>query len=185
MQFRVVETTWRKAASQLVGELRGRMFHVTSPSAFVDICATGSILNNKNGQFRYNSSNNYYFKNIGCVSVVDLVNNIRPRITKRKMLSDYSIFEQFYPVVVFLFLSETVFPRVITWHRYQSEKAFGQQIVPELESGVPGEIDLSEISEVWFLSLMDRVELYTDLAKGGLFQAMSGSIEDEKGHRMC
>lgn len=133
------------------------MFHVTSPAAFVKICASGAILSNVNGDFECNWTSNYYFKNKGCLSVVDLVNNTRPRVTKRKLLCDYAVFEQVFPVAVFLFLSPSVYPRVITWHRYKQEKAYGQQIVPELESGVPEKVSLPEIDEAWFVTLKDRM----------------------------
>lgn len=165
MKFRVIETTWRTAAGPLVKELRGRIFHVTSPANFVKICASGAILSNKEERFKCNWMPNYYFKNKDCLSVVDLVNNIRPRVTKRKLLSDYAVFEQASPVVVFLFLSPSVYSRVITWHGWKREKAYGQQIVPELESGVPSSVSVEEIDEAWFITLKDRVVMHSHLKK--------------------
>ena len=141
------------------------MFHVTSPRAFVKICASGAILNNSSGDLGFNSTSNYYFKNKGCLSVVDLVNNTRPLVTKRKLLSDYAIFEQSSPVVVFLFLAPSVYTRVITWQSWKREKAYGQQIVPELESGVPEKVSLSEVDDVWFITLKDRVAMNKKLAR--------------------
>lgn len=141
------------------------MFHVTSPTAFIQICASGAILNNSSGNFAFNWTSNYYFKNKGCVSVVDLVNNNRPRITKAKLLNDYAVFEQHSPVVVFLFLTQSVYPRVITWHNWKKEKAYIQKVVPELESGVPDRVTLTEIDEAWFITLKDRVALKERLSQ--------------------
>ena len=133
------------------------MFHVTSPTAFVDICASGAIRSNEKEEFRSNWGENYYFKNQGCLSVVDLVNNTRPRVTRRKMIRDYRVFEQFSPVTVLLLLSPAVHARAITWKKYLCDRAYGQQIVPELESGIPDKVLLSEIDEAWFITLKDRV----------------------------
>lgn len=135
------------------------MFHVTSPTGFVGICSEGAILSNSDGRFKTNWTKDYYFKNKGCLSIVDLVNNKRPRVTRRKLINDYAIFEQVSPVVVFLFLSPSVYPRVVHWTQYKKDRAYGQQIVPELESGVPGRVGIEEIEEVWFITLRDRVAL--------------------------
>ncbi|MEG3997924.1 hypothetical protein [Microcoleus sp. SVA1B1] len=153
---------------------------MTSPKGFIGICAEGAILCNTNEIFKTNWTKNYYFKNQGCLSIVDLVNNKRPRVTRRKMVSDYRIFQQASPVVVFLFLSPTVYPRVIDWRRYKKDRAYGQQIVPELESGVPEKVLLSEIDEAWFITLRDRVALakeYGDLYAS--LQARSRSTATE------
>jgi hypothetical protein len=139
------------------------MFHVTSPDGFIGICSDGAIFSNTDGRFKSNWTENYYFRNQGCLSIVDLVNNTRPRVTRRKLISDYPIFEQSSPVVVFLFLSSRVYPRVIDWKKYKKERAYGQQIVPELESGVPGKVLISEIDEAWFITLRDRVALAKEL----------------------
>lgn len=177
MRFRAIETTWRTATNTLINQLRGRMFHVTSPANFVKICASGAILSNTSGNFKHNWGNNYYFKNKGCLSVVDLVNNTRPRITKRKMLNDYSVFEQASPVVVFLFLSPAIHHRAITWHSWKKEKAHKQQVVPELESGIPESIPLSDIEEIWFITLKDRTALYEQITKTYIQRMKSISSE--------
>lgn len=164
MHFRVIETTWRKATSSLLSELRGRMFHVTSPNAFLGICSEGAILCNTDDRFKTNWTVNYYFKNQGCLSIVDLVNNTKPRVTRRKPINDYAVFEQSSPVVVFLFISPRVYPRVIHWKKWKKDRAHGQQIVPELESGVPGRVSIDEIDEAWFISLKDRASWSDPLA---------------------
>jgi len=163
MRFRVIDTTWRKATGPLLSELRGRMFHVTSPDGFVGVCSEGAILCNSDNRFKSNWTENYYFKNQGCLSIVDLVNNTRPKVTRRKLINDYAVFEQASPVVVFLFLSPSVYPRVVHWTKYKKDRAYGQQIVPELESGVPTRVSISEIDEAWFITLRDRVVLSSEL----------------------
>ncbi len=180
MKFRVIETIFSVAARTLFKELQGRMFHVTSPEAFVKICASGAILSNTNGRFRCNWTDNYYFKKIGCLSVVDLVNNTRHRVTKRKLLNDYKVFEQASPVVVFMFLSPKVHARAITWHRYKKEKAYGLQIVPELESGIPEKISLGEIDEVWFITLKDRVALQEQISNLAIAVTLNNSDERDR-----
>lgn len=157
MKFRVIQTTLRKAKGPLLSELRNRMFHVTSPAGFIGFCAEGAILANTNDRFPTKWRNSY-FKNQGCLSVVDLVNNTRPIVTKRKLFNDYAVFEMYQPVVVFLVLSTSVYPRVITWKKWEKDKAFGQQVVPWLESGVPDGVSISEIEEAWFITLTDHFD---------------------------
>jgi hypothetical protein len=155
MKFRVIQTTLRKAKGPLLSELRNRMFHVTSPAGFVGICAEGAILANTGDRFATEWPNSY-FKNQGCLSVVDLVNNTQPIVTKRKLFNDYAVFEMHQPVAVFLFFSTSVYPRVITWKKWKKDKAFGQQVVPRLESGVPDRVSIFEIEEAWFITLTDH-----------------------------
>lgn len=155
MKFRVIQTTRRKAKGPLLSELRNRMFHVTSPAGFIGICAEGAILANTDDRFATKWPNSY-FKNQGCLSVVDLVNNTKPIVTKRKLFNDYAVFEMHRPVVVFLFFSTSVYSRVITWKKWKKDKAFDQQVVPWLESGIPDSVLISEIEEAWFVSLKDH-----------------------------
>lgn len=104
---------------------------------------------------------NYFFANKGCVSVCDLVNNTKPRVTRRRYLSDYQIFGQGWGAsTVFLFLSPASHPKLVTWHSWEIEKAYGQQVVPDLESGFPDAIPLELIEEVWFITINDREWLW-------------------------
>jgi len=119
------------------------------------ICAEGAILANTADRFKTNWPNSY-FKSQDCVSVVDLVNNTRPRVTKAKLACDYAIYEQHQPVSVFLILSASVYSRAITWEKWKKDKAYGQQIVPCLESGVPDRVPIEEIEEAWFINLKDH-----------------------------
>jgi hypothetical protein len=155
MIFQAISTTFERAAKDLVPQIRGRIFHVTSIERFLAIYKAGAIKNNKDQSLKKHEYNSY-FANKGCVSVVDLVNNTKPIVTRRKMLNDYSIFEKGGQVTTFLFLAPEIHSQIITWEAYKREKAYGQQIVPELESGIPGEIPLRCVEEVWFISLKDR-----------------------------
>ncbi len=161
MKFEAFSFTYNGAVRKLTPRLQGKVFHITSPENFVYICKSGKILNNKDGVLTQNWNNNNYFANKGCVSVCDLVNNTKPRVTRRKYLSDYQIFGQGWgATTVFLFLSPLVHHKLITWQSWKREKAYGLQIVPELESGFPEAILLDFIEEVWILTINDREWLW-------------------------
>lgn len=161
MKFEIISTSYRGAVRKLFPKLRGRVFHITSPENFMSICKSGEIRNNKDGSLKTNWSNGYYFATKGCVSVCDLVNNTKPRVTRSKCLSDYQIFGQSWgPTTVVLFLSPSSHDRLITWHTWKLEKAFTRKVVPGMESGFPNSIPLSEIEEIWFINIKDREWLW-------------------------
>jgi len=133
MKFEIISTSYRGAAKKLFPRLRGRVFHVTSPENFILICKSGEIRNNKGGSLQKNW-NSGFFSAKGYVSVCDLVNNIKPRVTKNKCLSDYRIFGQPWgATTAFLFLAPSSHSKFVTWHTWKSEKAFTLKVVPEMD----------------------------------------------------
>ncbi|MDZ5459273.1 hypothetical protein [Azohydromonas lata] len=156
MKFEAISLSYGSATRKIVPRLKGRVFHITSPANFISIIKSGAISNNQNGVFPKNWNCSSYFANKGCVSVCDLVNNKKPRVTRQRFLSDYRIFGQGWgATTVFMFLSPFAHKQLITWRSWQKEKAYGQQVVPDLESGFPGEILLGDIEEIWFLTITD------------------------------
>lgn len=155
-----MKTTWRslsrlQAQSSLFRELRGRVFHITSVSNFLEIVRTGTIRHNQGGELKSNGSYNAYFKNRGHVSFCDLNNNIRPRKVREAALSKYNIFGQGDGErSVFLFLSPNSFEKLVPWTAWKKEKAWSEVVVPHLESGYPGCVPLAEVEEVLLLHIL-------------------------------
>ncbi len=159
MKFEAFSFSYKAAVRKLFPKLRGRVFHITSPENFLLIVKTGAILNNRDRIFKNNWNVNSYFANKGCVSVCDLVNNTKPRITRQKCLNYYRVFQQDWgATTVFLFLSSAIHDQLITWHAWKKEKAYNQ-VVPELESGFPDAVPLEQIEEIWFLTITDYLPI--------------------------
>lgn len=131
------------------------------------ILACGFIDSNRNEKYKLNWSSNSYFRNRGCISVCDLYNHTRPRLTK-KAVYQYRIFSQREDIddkFVFLFLHENAYHHLIKWEKGQT---YSETFVPHLESGYPDKIPLSLISEIWFIKIIGRVlspKIQCDLPK--------------------
>jgi hypothetical protein len=149
-KYQVISINSKKMKNDFLKSLDGRVFHVTSIENFVSICQTGAIESN-NGKRKANWKGVSYFANRNCVSVCDLYNNKKKRVSKNKMLSDYNIFEQFTPSV-FLFLYPKYYDFLISWEEWKRDKAYFQKVIPNLESGYPDRIPIEYIEEVVFLS---------------------------------
>lgn len=148
-----MKTTWvvltrLQAHRILLRDLKGRVFHITSVSNFLEIVRTGSVRHNQDGELKSNWSQNQYFKNRGCVSFCDLSSNVRPRKVREAALSKYNVFGQGDGErSVFLFLAPTSYYKLIPWTNWKRDKAWSEMVVPHLESGYPGFVPISEIEE--------------------------------------
>ena len=94
MKFEAISLKYKNAIKKIPPRLAGRVFHITSPENFMLITKCGEIRNNKDGIFPKNWQYDSYFSLQGCISVCDLANNTKPRVTREKYLSDYQIFNQ-------------------------------------------------------------------------------------------
>lgn len=147
--------TEKMAYKKLWPKLKGRVFHRTSLENYHKILECGFIGNNQNEKYKLNWQSNSYFRNKKCISVCDLYNHTRPRLTK-KAIYQYRIFSQRTDLndkFVFLFLAESAYHKLIQWEK---EKTYSGTFVPHLESGYPDKIPLSLISEIWFIKITGR-----------------------------
>ncbi|MBN8792389.1 MAG: hypothetical protein J0I01_09200 [Stenotrophomonas nitritireducens] len=140
--------TRRQAERRLFQELRGRIFHITSTSNFLEIVRAGAIKHNRDGELKSNGNYNAYFKNRGCVSFCDLHGNLQPRKVREAALRKYDIFGQGDGErSVFLFLHPSKYEKIISWTHWKAEKAWSEMVVPHLEAGYPGSVPLHEVEE--------------------------------------
>lgn len=146
---------------QIWPQLKGRVFHRTSLKNYSKIINSGFIDNNQNEKYQLNWNNNSFFKKRGYVSVCDLYNNTRPRLTKEAAISKYNIFGQKSDCdnkFVFLFLSKDEYQNLVTWQEWLKQRS-SDLLVPYLESGYPEKILLSSIEEIWFFEIKDRPKI--------------------------
>lgn len=160
MIFEWFEISRAGAKRKLLPRLKNRVFHITTIDNFTLIIKSGAIMNNQDGLLQTNWTNNSYFLNKGCVSVCDFFNNNANRNKQREAaLSKYDIFGQTSKMgqTVYLFLNPKCFSRLITWETWKNEEKWTESVVPYLESGYPGSIDLNNIDEVWLIKIKDAI----------------------------
>ncbi len=138
--------------------LRGQVFHVTKLQTFDSIRTTGSIKNNRDGQFRftYGQSANSYGRVRGWVSLFDLRNATDAEIDEA--LLKYYFLNPFFDesTHVYLFISECAWPYLISWERAKQEKAWKEMFIPDVETWYPGDIPISLVSDALVVTVQTR-----------------------------
>jgi len=156
--FEALTCRHAKARKVLIHRLAGKIFHITDTKGFLGIIATGKIEPNNSGKFGNNWGNKKsYFRNRGCISVCDFYNNRRPRkfydATCKYSFYDLSCNKGFS---YFMVLQAGLFADIITWDRWKQDREEGEDVVPYLESGYPGEIPLSNLESVIKVHIEDH-----------------------------
>lgn len=54
---------------------------------------------------------------------------------------------------IYLFLKSDCFDRLLTWQTWHEEKAYTDMVVPHIEAGYPGEIELNLIESVLYIDI--------------------------------
>jgi hypothetical protein len=149
------------ALQQLMPILEGKVFHVSKSKNWTKIEKLGKIIPNENGDLEtsFGSSRNSFFKNKGCVSVFDYRN-----IHEDKPQEHIWKCEPTSPLtpeggIVIFVLSEETYSKLIPSEGLKEED-FNQMVVPYVEAGYPGAIELSLINEVIFVTL-DEIDKET------------------------
>ena len=50
--------------------------------------------------------------------------------------------------VAILFLRESNYACLMSWHRWEAEQAYSQMVVPHIEAGAPGPLSLDQVAEI-------------------------------------
>ena len=139
--------------------LIGRVFHVTSANAFSSILLDRTIKTNETGMypFSYGQSENSFFRKRGCVSVCDLRNISDAEINTALM--KYNFLNPCFgkDANIYLFIKSDCHNLLVSWKKWHDEKAYTEMVVPHIEAGYPGDVDLNLIE----MALHVKVEYST------------------------
>jgi hypothetical protein len=142
----------------LMSFIKGKVFHVSRVSNWKSIEDVGKILPNRNGELEtsFGSSDNSYFKNKGCVSVFDYrnIHGEKPQEHMHKCRPTKPLTPE-EGIVIFI-LKEECHDKLVLWDEWK-QGDMGQMVVPYIEAGFPGAIELSQIEEALFVT-MDETE---------------------------
>ena len=146
------------ALAHLMPFLEGKVFHVSRVSNWQGIEVIGKILPNENGELEtsFGSSSNSYFKNKGCVSVFDYrnIHEEKPQEHMHKCRPTKPLTPE-EGIVIFV-LREECYDKLVLWDGWK-QGDLRQMVVPHVEAGFPGAIELSQIEEAIFVT-MDETE---------------------------
>jgi len=134
---------------EVLGSLLGRVFHVTRLSYIDDIVASGALIPNRSDvKSPFGNSSNGYFRLKGCVSFFDYRQHESVEWKKHyyKCLPTMAISPS-DPAVV-MFLSDKYYPNLKSWQGWKNEERWSQQVVPHVEAGLSGMINLDMITEL-------------------------------------
>lgn len=130
---------------KLLPVLIGKVFHVTSLSAYKSILRDGAIRNNANGQFpfSYEVSEKSYHRLRGRVSLIDLRNITIELVTtgKYNFLNPRNTGDN----PVYLFINESLHAKLIDSTACGIETGYREKVVPLLEAGYQGDIPIDMI----------------------------------------
>lgn len=142
--------------ADILERLQGQVFHVTKLAYLPSIRADGEIRPNTDGalQTTLGSSTNAFFRNRGCVSLFDYRSAPSPEIEDFR----YRCYP-FQPaapdkggIAIFLVKPEAL-EVLIPWTRWREEGALRETVVPHVEAGYPGPLQLAMVSEIITLEL--------------------------------
>lgn len=143
------------ASEALLPRLRGRVFHVTKLSNRDEILRSGRIDTNLRGGLKssFGHSQNGFFRKRDAVSLFDYRfrddDQIRASFGKcsptQAAVNDTG-------VAVFI-LSPDVHSRLLTWEKCKAEWSPTEMIVPYVESGHAGPIDLTSVSDLFSVEI--------------------------------
>ena len=145
------------ALEQLMPILEGKAFHVSKSKFWAKIEKQGKIIPNVNGDLgtSFGSSGNSYFKNRGCVSVFDYrnIHDDKPQEHMYKCRPTSPLTPE-EGIVVFI-LKKEAHSKLIPWAGWKQED-LKQMIVPYVEAGYPGAIELSLVDELVFVTIEEN-----------------------------
>ena len=129
-------------------QLEGRVFHVTK-LAYLDAILTSEKIR-PNGDCSLPTTFGYlpngYFRKRNCISLFDY------RLPLTDEIKDFrtrcSPFQHARDGIAILILNSAIYADLIPWTRWKDEEAFGDQVVPYVESGYPGSIPTRLIDEI-------------------------------------
>jgi len=159
-RFQAIACLHARARKLLTDLLKGKIFHITDAKGFLGITSSGKIEANHAERFGNNwGSKKSYFRNRGCISVCDFFNN-----TCSKKLYDAICKYNFYDLSCnkglsyFMVLQKGLAADIVPWDRRRQDRETGGDLVPDLESGYPGDIPLSKLDSVIRIHIVDHFD---------------------------
>ncbi len=151
----------REEIDKVLSKLMGKVLHITTLEAFKEIKQSGFIYPNEDDSyFSPFGSTNGYFKNKGCVSFFDYRTQLKHEEYIFKCLPT-KIFE-YSKVMVIFELSHNRYDYLISWREWDREKAFLQKVVPYVEVGLKGAVELKYIDNI---IMIERPDTYVTVAE--------------------
>ncbi|RJX30946.1 MAG: hypothetical protein C4516_09430 [Oxalobacter sp.] len=144
--FPVVEI---ESFNDLLPYLSGKVFHVTLASNWDDITAVGKLLVNTSDRLSpFGNTVNGYFRFKGCVSFFDYraYGSAEWEDHSYKCLPTLPLEAQSHILV--LFLSQSEHHKLRSWEGWKQDQLWSYRVVPYVECGYPGSVELSAIQEV-------------------------------------
>ena len=142
------------AFKQLMPRIEGKVFHVSKMSNWPSIEKLKKILPNRNGKLEttFGSSTNSYFKNKNCVSVFDYrkINEEEPQEHIHKCRPTKPLTPE-DGIIIFV-LGKEYHDKLMAWDGWKQDD-LRQMVVPHVEAGYPGAIELSQIEEAIFVTI--------------------------------
>lgn len=141
--------------------LMGKVFHATTVESLNDITKSGFIAPNQCNSFtspfgKYTG----YFKARGCVSFFDYRPHSQLESHINKCLPT-NIFEHSTGIAI-LELTPYRYSDLVGWENWKREGLLDQQIVPYVEVGIEGNVELDDICSI---HVIDRPADYVTLAE--------------------
>jgi len=130
--------------------IAGRVFHVTRSANVASILQAGGISPNKDGTFpsTFGSADNSFFRKRGCVSVFDLAHPT-PEDIQVHLCSCWPL-QTARPgsgIAIFI-LASAACKALVSWERWKEEDVVEQMVVPYVEAGFHGFLDLDRVAEL-------------------------------------
>ena len=151
---------------ELLPHLRGKVFHVTPASSFAEITVVGKVLVNVGDRVSpFGNTAKGYFRSKGCVSFFDYRRCGSPEWEEHfhKCLPTQPLNAE-SPIVV-LFLAEAEHHKLLSWRGWKQEQLWSYRVVPHVECGYPGPVELSAVRAV--LHVYQKSNLASAAGKGG------------------
>jgi len=144
------------ALEQLMPLIEGNVFHVSKLTNWMEIKAAGKIVPNKHGELKtsFGSFKNSYFKNKGCVSVFDYRNIHEEEPQKHKYKCNPTAPLKPNVGIIIFILPEGTYSNLASWTGWK-EGDLNQMVVPHIEAGYQGAIDLSLIETIIFVTTQE------------------------------
>ncbi len=149
----VVEFTRSESESlcDIEAMLQGQVFHVTKRAYWKEISELGAIVPNSNALLptTFGVSKNSYFRNRGCVSLFDYREPETEEIKKYRSRCDpMQAAEPGADGISILIFEKSLHARFVSWEGWKKEAAYSEMIVPYVEAGHRGGINIDEINKV-------------------------------------
>lgn len=138
-----------RSFEELLPHLRGKVFHVTLASSLPEIALAGKLLvNGGDRESPFGNTINGYFRSIGCVSFFDYRYCDTPEwdVHAYKCLPTLPLDAE-SDIIVF-FLAEGEYHKLLSWEGWKREQRWSQRVVPHVECGYPGSVELSVLQSV-------------------------------------